>query len=164
MVLLFTSCLFIVPVFISMKKRRRNESLSVSILTCTSLWYHGTQNSIAYFIDKTYAHIFSIYYISKACLNCIFKRRTTDIVTCIFSISSALLHYTENTRKIQDNTKARVLVHSGLHITGTIALSIYFASLQTFDSSIFSSAFTLELVVSFKLLISLIVVVDFFSI
>lgn len=54
--LVFSSCAFIIPSYVAYRNKKKMMAKSCSILTITSILYHGTNHYICKTVDVIYAH------------------------------------------------------------------------------------------------------------
>lgn len=64
--LVISSCCFLVPTIIGLKRGHRRDASAMAVLTGLSIWNHGTHQRLALVIDRAYAHAFAIRYAIRA--------------------------------------------------------------------------------------------------
>jgi len=112
--LVFTSIGFAVPAVIAYKKRRWVQSASCTIITLTSVAYHGTVHPVAKYIDMTFAHIIGTEWIVRSTLRMIFIRRPTDVILCTMTVGSVLIYFTKSCNNFTNSSKFWHMAFHGL--------------------------------------------------
>jgi hypothetical protein len=116
--LVLTSACFMIPSIIGFFRRHMVDAVVTAALSCTSLWYHGTNSYLAYVIDKTYAHVYAIMYSCNSIVRLVRLHRVCDGVIVVFTAISIACYMKEgNTLNTQ--------LHAGLHTSSIIAFSLY---------------------------------------
>lgn len=114
---------FIIPAILGFRKRKKcKEALATSALATTSVWFHGTYSTISNIIDRTYAHVFSIYFITKSCIRFLFYRTRTDCLTFTCSMGATMCYFIECMYYPQI---INIPLHMGLHTYAILALTTH---------------------------------------
>jgi hypothetical protein len=122
--LVISGACFVVPAVIAfVRKRKMKDGMAMSVLGCTSVWFHSTYNTLAYTIDKMYAHVFAAYYVTKAMCVMAIKKRRYDVIACVFSVSTIVFNHIEG--KFPNMTPQHTLTHMGIHMCALTALLMY---------------------------------------
>lgn len=121
--LLISSACFIVPAVIGFRKiHRKKDAIATSVLTATSLWFHGTRSTLSYIVDRTYAHVFAVYYVSRALVNQIRYKRLNDTIALTFALATVGCYAKES--KLAPK-QVDIPTHMALHLCSIIALSTH---------------------------------------
>jgi hypothetical protein len=78
--LILTSTTFIIPTVVAYIKKRSRMTTTCSVLTVTSILYHGTHNLIFKWIDLCYAHSVACLYSIISIKKCILYHRFYDFI------------------------------------------------------------------------------------
>lgn len=78
--LVFSSCAFIIPSYVAYRKKKKMMAKSCSILTITSILYHGTNHYICKTVDVIYAHTLGFSYSLLSVYKWLRYRRSIDVV------------------------------------------------------------------------------------
>ena len=91
--LIITSIGFTIPSFLAFRQRKRKMGILCSVLSCTSVLYHGTLNRFFKYIDLAYAHSVGGFYIIQSVARCCIYHRVYDVVVLSGTISSVVIFY-----------------------------------------------------------------------
>lgn len=91
--LVITSIGFIIPSFLAFRYRKKRMGTVCSILSGTSVLYHGTHNIIFKMIDTGYAHSVGCFYMINSIKRCFIHRRLYDFIIMNGTFSSIYVFY-----------------------------------------------------------------------
>lgn len=116
--LVITSSLFFIPSILGIFKRKPLDVVATTALGCTSLWFHGSNSKLSYIIDKTYAHMFGVFYYTKSLLRFTRYHRACDFAVVCFGTGSILSY-------MKEGKVLNVILHSIVHLSSIAAFSLY---------------------------------------
>ena len=91
--LVITSVGFTIPSFIAFRRKKKQMGILCSILSGTSILYHGTQKAFFKYIDIAYAHSLGSFYFIQSIARCFIHKRLYDVFMFTGTLSSILLFY-----------------------------------------------------------------------
>lgn len=120
--LVITSIGFSIPALLAFRNKRKKMGRACSILTCTSILYHGTQHAICKAIDLCYAHSIGVFYGIKSIYHTICYRRTIDVIILLGTCGAVSLFYIGYTKSHPDEQNR---YHMHFHILSQYMLSLH---------------------------------------
>jgi len=110
--LVISSITFSIPAYVAYKRKKKHMSKCCSLLTLSSVLYHGTNNIIVKTIDVLYAHFLGFSYSVMSISNFIKQRRIYDFVLMTGSLGTVYIFI----GKVSDiNNKYVNRWHMGMH-------------------------------------------------
>jgi len=122
--LVITSIGFSIPALLAFRNKRKRMGKACSVLTCTSLLYHGTQHFLWKTIDLCYAHTMGAFYSTQSLVRWIQHRRPYDFIIVCGTAGSLFLFYTGSCNKelsIHEQNK----FHMAFHVISQYMLSLH---------------------------------------
>lgn len=88
-----TSIGFTIPSLLAFRHRKKRMGVLCSVLSCTSVLYHGTQKAFFKCIDLVYAHSVAGFYVVQSVARCFIYHRVYDVVVFTGTLSSVVIFY-----------------------------------------------------------------------
>jgi hypothetical protein len=120
--LVFTSATFAVPAIWALHRKFWGTAASCSVLTVTSLAYHGTVHPLAQNIDMAIAHSLGAVWIVEGLKRLIVNRRKSDVVVVALTASSIATYLFKSRTSMHANSK---FWHMGFHVLAQSAWCVH---------------------------------------
>lgn len=121
--LVLTSMGFLVPVMAASRMKKHVDAALLSILTLTSLLYHGTVHPIAKGIDMCTAHATSLFYLCRGVDNLMTKGIGHDLMALLWSGVSIWMYYNRSLTSKDEHTSR--MWHMRVHMSANVALMCF---------------------------------------
>ena len=124
MLLVVSSCVFAIPVFLFAKRRKPAQATMFTLLTCTSMLYHG-KIYVRYvkYLDIPLAHTMMLGYTGHGMRRWLATSNKDYMRGCIASTAGSIL-YILNKHVLKRKNK-RDIYHSLVQLSGAIAIVHY---------------------------------------
>ena len=124
MLLVISSFVFAVPVFLFAKRRKTKHAVMFTALTCTSMLYHGKiyVNYVKY-VDIPLAHMMMLGYTGHGMRRWLETSNINYLRGCIASTTGSILYIIN--KYILRNKDRRDFYHSLVQISGALAICHY---------------------------------------
>jgi hypothetical protein len=122
--LVITSLGFSIPALLAMKKKKKTMGKMCTLLTGTSVLYHGTQHIFFKTIDMMYAHGLGVTYFFRSIKRVFQHKRVYDIIICMGTVGSVLIFYKGACNNTFHSTLQNYY-HMSFHILSQSMLSLH---------------------------------------
>ena len=113
--LIVTSLGFTVPSLLAFRHKKQRMGKMLSLLSGTSVLYHGTHKLFFKIIDLTYAHSVGCFYVINSIGRCFVYHRVYDFVIFTGTLSSVFVFYKGACNK-HLNERMQSYYHMGFHV------------------------------------------------